>query len=150
MRVGELCTRTVVIARGDEKVVEAGQRMRTAHVGTLVVVEERDGTRHPLGIVTDRDLLFAVVGTSPGHAAELKLAEVMTWDLVTAREEEDVNVALDRMRAHGVRRIVVVDARGALAGILAYDDLVEWVAEQLGELSQLVTSEERRERGLHR
>ena len=72
MKVGELCVRTVIVADGDETVVDAAQRMRTAHVGTLVVVEDRDGGRRPLGIVTDRDLLFAITGTTPERAASVR------------------------------------------------------------------------------
>jgi CBS domain-containing protein len=146
MNVGELCTRTVVVARGDEHVLVAGARMRDEHVGCLVVVaDEEDGTR-PIGIVTDRDLLGALVGTEPRRLGELKVAEVMSWDLLTAREVDDVHAAVEQMRSRGVRRLPVVDGRGVLVGILAYDDLVEWMGEQLAELSKLVAMEQRRER----
>lgn len=148
MKVGELCTRTVVVARGDEHILEAGRRLRDQHVGCLVVVEDDDDGMHPIGIVTDRDLLNAMVGTEPRRLADLRLAEVMSWDLLTARENDDVNGALEHMRTRGVRRLPVIDDRGVLMGILAYDDLVEWVGEQLTELSKLVINEQKRERGV--
>lgn len=148
MTVGELCTRKVVIAGGDERLLEAGRRMRDRHVGCLVIVEEAEDGRHPIGIVTDRDVLSALVGVDPRRVAELRIADIMSWDLLTAREGDDVSGALERMRSRGVRRLVVIDDKGVLQGILAYDDLVEWVAEQLGELAKLVATEQRHERGL--
>lgn len=146
MNVGELCTRTVVVARRHERALDAGRRMRDMHVGCLVVVEDHDDGPHPVGIVTDRDLLTLLVGT-PARAEELALGDVIQRDLLVAREDLDVSEALERMRARGVRRLPVVDERGALLGILTYDDLVEWMGEQIADLAKLVANEQRRERG---
>jgi CBS domain-containing protein len=139
--------RTVVIARPDETVVDAARRMRELHVGTLVVVEETaEGFRRPVALVTDRDLLFALAAADPREMEQLRLERVMSLEPVTASEGEHVHEALDRMREHGVRRLPVVDRDGILVGILAHDDLVEWVGEQLGELARVVDIERRRER----
>jgi CBS domain-containing protein len=146
MDVGELCMRTVVIARPDEPIVKAAQRMREMHVGSLVVVDETGEVRRPIGMVTDRDLLFAFAGADPREVAQLRLERVMSPELVTAHEGEHVHQALDRMREHGVRRLPVVDDNGILVGILAHDDLVEWVGEQLDELARVVSTEQKRER----
>ena len=54
MAVGEICNRDVVIADKSLSVAAAAQLMRTHHVGDVVVVEEKDGRKHPAGIVTDR------------------------------------------------------------------------------------------------
>lgn len=148
MTVGELCTRAVVVAGGNEHLLDAGRRMRDHHVGCLVIVEEADDGRHPIGIATDRDILLALVGVDPRRVEDLRLADIMSWDLLTAREGDDVAASLERMRARGVRRLVVIDGGGVLQGVLAYDDIVEWMAEQLAELAKLVTVEQRRERGL--
>lgn len=144
MKVGELCTRTVVVARPHEPVIIGGRRMRDLHVGCLVVVDDRQDGLHPVGIVTDRDLLSALVGEH-ADGEQRALEDVMTRDLLVARETDDVNDALERMRARGVRRLPVVDRRGVLQGILAFDDLVEWMGEQLADLAKLVSNEQRRE-----
>jgi Mg/Co/Ni transporter MgtE len=49
------------------------------------------------------------------------------------------------MRALGLRRIPVVDATGGLAGVLAFDDLIEILAEEMGDLVTLISRERRRE-----
>lgn len=148
MKVGDLCTRTVIVAHGDEHVLEAGRRMRDRHVGCLVVVEDEDDGMHPIGIVTDRDLLNAIIGTHLGRVEDLRLAELMSWDVLVAHEKDDVSDALARMRARGVRRLPIVDDDGVLRGIISYDDMIEWMGDQLAELAALVASEQRRERGL--
>ena len=57
MSVGKVCVRTVVTTRPEESVAAAAKRMRQYNVGALVVV---DG-QHPVGIVTDRDLVLRVL-----------------------------------------------------------------------------------------
>lgn len=76
MNVGELCTREVIIAQRDTSVVEAAQRMRTYHVGNLVVVEDETNGRRPIGIVTDRDIVIAVVAAGVNPEA-LKVGDIM-------------------------------------------------------------------------
>ena len=48
MTVGEICTRNVVVAPKTEMIVDAAKRMRTSHVGDLVVIEHRNGGTFPL------------------------------------------------------------------------------------------------------
>jgi CBS domain-containing protein len=134
MNAGELCSRIVVFAERDMDLVEAARLMRDHHVGSLVVVDDTGAGRVPAGILTDRDIAIAVVakGVAP---TTLRVGEVMSGDPVTVREQDDVLDALRAMRAHGVRRVPVIDAKGLLAGILALDDVLEVVAEELGELA---------------
>ncbi|MCZ7681593.1 MAG: CBS domain-containing protein [Sandaracinaceae bacterium] len=146
--MADLSRRSVVVARGDEHILEAACRMRDEHVGCLVVVVDEDDGVHPIGVVTDRDLLLAIIGTGPAHVEGLRLAELMSWDVLVAHQSDDVDEALRRMRARGVRRLPVVDDAGVLRGIIAYDDVVDWLGKRLAELSKLVTREQRRERGL--
>jgi len=147
MTVGEFCNRQVVIARPEEGVTAAARRMRDFHVGTLVVVDEQDGRRRPVGVVTDRDLVMRVLAQEGRAAGATVVGEVMTSRLVTAEEAEDVVDALKKMRALGVRRLPVVNDSGGLEGILAFDDLVGLVAEQLSELRSLLEREQKRESG---
>jgi CBS domain-containing protein len=70
----------------------------------------------------------------------------MSPDLLTVGEEEEVMDVLQRMRGRGARRAPVVDHNGALAGILTVDDLIDLIAEQLGDLVKLLGNEQHRER----
>lgn len=61
MSVSEICNRRVVVMQRDETVSEAAKLMRQHHVGAVVVVEDRNGIRVPVGIVTDRDLIMEIM-----------------------------------------------------------------------------------------
>ena len=136
MRVGEYCTREVAFATTEMGVQEAAQVMRAEHVGDLVVVEESGGARRPVAIVTDRDLVLEVLATGLDPQA-VSVGDLPTRDLLVARDDDDLMYTLARMGAKGVRRVPVVDASGALAGILAADDVTEVVAELAGHLVRL-------------
>jgi CBS domain-containing protein len=146
MTVGEICNRDVVVAPKSEMVVDAAKRMRTSHVGDLVVVEIRNGRRVPVGIVTDRDIVIAAVAGDPDHINYLVVGEVMTPDLVTAREEDSIEAALGKMQEHGIRRLPIVDGAGTLVGILTLDDILRYLTAQQSELVALVAREQNRER----
>lgn len=146
MTVGDICNREVVVAPKGEMVVDAARRMRTSHVGDLVVVENRGGRHVPIGIVTDRDIVIAAVAGDPDHIDYLLLSDVMTPDLVTAKEEESIETALKKMQEHGIRRLPIVDAIGALVGILTLDDVLRYLTAQQSELVALVVREQKRER----
>jgi CBS domain-containing protein len=90
MTIGDICNRNVVVAPKGEMVTDAAMRMRTSHVGALVVVENRNGRHVPIGIVTDRDIVVAAVAGDPDHINYLMLSEVMTSDLVTASEQDSI------------------------------------------------------------
>jgi CBS domain-containing protein len=144
MAVGEICNREVVITEKSVSVADAAQLMRTHHVGDLVVVEEKSGRRHPVGIVTDRDIVVEVVaaGVSPDT---LTVGDIMGTEVATVRESEGLFAALRYMRDKGVRRMPVVDREGGLVGILTLDDLLGLLAEEMTELAKLVSHERQRE-----
>jgi CBS domain-containing protein len=146
MTAGDICSRNVVVAPKTEMIVDAAKRMRTSHVGDLVIVENRKGRHIPIGIVTDRDIVVSVVAGDPEHINYLLVSDVMTSDLITAREEETIEAALKKMHQHGVRRLPIVDAIGALVGILTLDDVLQYLTGQQSELVALVAHEQQHER----
>ena len=64
MPIGEFCNREVVFATRGTSIPEAAQLMRQYHVGDLVVVDEVNGKRVPVGIVTDRDIVIEIIAQS--------------------------------------------------------------------------------------
>lgn len=144
MAVGEICNREVVIAEKTLSVVVAAQLMRKHHVGDLVVVEDKAGRKHPVGIVTDRDIVVEVVAAGVNPQA-LKVGDIMGPEVATVRESDGLFEALRYMRDKGVRRMPVVDGAGGLVGILTLDDLLSLLAEEMTELAKLVSHERQRE-----
>jgi CBS domain-containing protein len=143
--VAEICNREVVIVERDASILHAARLMRDYHVGDLVVTEERGGQRVPVGIVTDRDVVIEVIAEEVA-LDEVTIEDIMSVEVVTARETDDLLDTLKRMRTHGVRRVPVVDAQQALVGILTVDDVIELLAEELNDLTRLIGHEQARER----
>jgi CBS domain-containing protein len=148
MTVGESCNREVVITKPDALLVDAARLMKLHHVGDVVVVEEQDGRRLPVGILTDRDVALAVVDRLV-RLPYLRVAEVMSRDLVTSVEDESLSDAVKKMQSHGVRRLPVVNAAGGLEGIMTFDDVIELLSEEVTDLAKLVVREQKRERVPH-
>ena len=73
--IGEICNKDVKFVAPETTVLRAAQLMRELHVGDLVIVDEDDGIRLPVGIVTDRDIVVAAV------ASELDLRTLAVGDL---------------------------------------------------------------------
>ena len=145
MTAGELCNRTVYIIRSNETVVEAARLMKKYHVGCLVVVQERGEDRIPIALVTDRDLVVKGMAEASSDLQTMQVGQVMSEGLVTVRDTERMYDVRKKMRARGVRRIPVVDAENRLQGIIAFDDMVQWMAQELTDLAQLVSREQQRE-----
>lgn len=146
MTVGEICKRNVVYVQREVTVQAACRLMRHYHVGSLVVVDERNGsTRTPVGIVTDRDVVIEVDAMEL-DARTITVGDIMSGNLATATENQDVLETITLMRQRGVRRMPVVDDDNRLVGIVTVDDLLGVLASKLDHISRLVTFEQRRER----
>ncbi len=118
--------------------------MREYHVGDLIVVESIDAPL-PVGVVTDRDLVVEVLAETVDPTA-VTAGDIMSSDLVVARESESLWDTLKRMRARGVRRVPVVDDRnGRLVGILSADDVMDLLAEEFSALARIPFRERERE-----
>lgn len=149
MAIGEICNREVVIVQRETTALEASRLMRQHHVGDLVVVDEVDGKRLPVGIVTDRDIVLEIVAMEL-DAAVLTVGDFMEPKLTTIGENEGVYEAIRFMRAKAVRRLPVVNRDGSLAGIVTLDDLLELLAEEMSELTKLVSRERKHEQQARR
>jgi signal-transduction protein with cAMP-binding, CBS, and nucleotidyltransferase domain len=137
MTVGRVCCRVVDTATAEESVQVAARRMHDRKVGTLVVVDEN---RHPIGIVTDRDLATRVVAHGR-DAATTSISQVMTRTPRSVGEGAPIEAALTAMRVSACRRITVVDHDGALVGLISLDDILSLLAEEFREISSVIQEE---------
>ena len=144
MSVGEFCNREVVIADKTASLIEIAKLMRRHHVGCVVITESQAGNNLPVGIVTDRDIVLEIVAPKLDLEA-VNVGDVMSSDLLLAREVDGLWETLKRMRSRGVRRIPVVNDEKVLVGILTVDDILEVLANEFSELVTLMNKERRKE-----
>ena len=144
MPISDICTRQVIAVRRDTPVQEAAQLMRQHHVGDVVVVDVSNGRSMPVGIVTDRDIVVEIVAMNL-NPADFNIGDILTGELMTIPENSEVFETIERMRGKGVRRTPVVDAQGALTGIVSIDDLLRLLAEEMAGLAEVVLRGRRHE-----
>ena len=144
MKAGELCNREVVTATRETTIPEAARLMRDHHVGSLVIVESRESHMEPVGIITDRDLVIEVIAENV-DLDTVTVGDVMSYALLKISEQESVFDTAQRMRARGVRRVPVISETGELIGILALDDMLELLSEELSLLAKLTSRESEQE-----
>lgn len=142
MNVGRICQRNVITARDFDDLTSAARLMREKHVGYLVVVEPafEEGTFKPMGVLTDRDIVVAVVARE-ADARALRVGDVMTRQPVVAEEEDAIGTALQQMRRIGVRRLPVVGDHGQLVGVLSLDDVIDALVAELQNVAGSIRSE---------
>lgn len=145
LTTGEICSRSVTIAFGETPLDGAARLMRDNHVGCLVVVDEVAGKRIVVGVLTDRDIVTAVVAREL-DATQLTVGDVMSRELISVLEDDSIKDMLVVMRHKGIRRLPVVKANGVLVGLVTLDDVLGLMSEQLREMASVIETEHLRER----
>ena len=127
MNVSEVMTAQVVTATPRSTIREVARTMAQIESGAVPVVD--DGK--VVGLVTDRDIVIRVV--AEGASLDTPVAEVMTEGVETCREDDNVADAAGKMGSKQIRRLVVLDETGKLAGILSLGDIaVDYGAKAVG------------------
>lgn len=135
MNVSEVMTAQVATATPRTTVAEIARTMAEVESGAVPVTD--DGK--VVGLITDRDIVLRVV--AEGMGLDTPVAEVMTEGVETCLEDDNVADATAKMGAKQIRRLVVLNADGKLAGILSLGDVAvdygaKAVGKTLGEISE--------------
>jgi CBS-domain-containing membrane protein len=144
MRVRDVMTPNVIAVSSNQSVLNAAQLMLENRISGLPVV---DATGKLVGIVTESDFLRRdEIGThrrrprwlefliGPGrlateyvHASGSKVEEVMTPDPYTVTEDDSLEVVVEKMERHHVKRFPVL-RDGRMVGIVSRADLLRALA----------------------
>jgi len=133
--VSEHYARQVATISADSTVREAADAMKVRAVGSLVVMRDES----PAGIVTDRDLLERVIAEGR-DAGKTAVADVMSAPLESAAPGDSLERVIEVMSKHGIRRVPLV-GDGKLCGIVALDDVVARLTEELHDLAEATRQE---------
>jgi CBS domain-containing protein len=117
MRVAEIMTRDVRVARPDQSIQEAARMMADVDAGIMPVGE---GDRL-VGMITDRDI--AVRAVAEGKGPQTQVREVMSPEVKYCFEDEDTDAVARNMAEIQVRRLPVVNRDKRLVGIISLGDL---------------------------
>ena len=156
MSLHRICKVDVVTATPETLVFEVAQEMRTRHVGSVIVVEERQsvhsintpyvggGTafdeQYAVGLVTDRDMVTKVVaaGLNP---KSVTVKEIMMTTPSLINIHDDLLKVIEIMRVHGLRRLPVIDDHGRLLGVVTMEDVLGLLGQEITNLAEAVRLE---------
>jgi len=136
MEVGTACQRLVFTIRPFDSVIRAAQLMREKQVGYLVVVEF-DPLARPVGVLAARDIVVGVLAREV-DPREVRVAHIMSANLVTAQESDVVEEAVQKMREFGLRRLPVVNDRRELVGVLEMDAALKLITDEAQEVFTVI------------
>ena len=101
--------------------VEVARLIAARRIGAVLV---RDPQGRVLGIISERDIVRAVA-ERPNATHGVFVREIMTREVVMVGPDTPVDTALEIMDEGYFRHLPVVDAVGALLGIVSVRDLVK-------------------------
>lgn len=128
MQVSEVMTAQVTTATPRTTIKDVARTMAEVESGAVPIVD--DGK--VVGLVTDRDIVLRVV--AEGKGLETPVSQVMTEGVETCREDDNVADATGKMSSKQIRRLVVLNENGKLAGILSLGDVaIDYGAKAVGK-----------------
>jgi len=122
MKIQDAMSRNPATVTPDAPASEAARIMKDEDVGVVPVIESNE-SRTLVGVVTDRDLAVRLV--AEGRDGQSLVRDVMSGgQMHTCGPDDDLDDVMDTMAREQVRRIPIVDERGALVGIVSQADIV--------------------------
>jgi CBS domain-containing protein len=142
MSLAQLTLAPVRTIQPSATVAEAARLMCEQSVGALVITDATGVT--PLGIITDRDLVWMIAEGL--DAREATVDQFVRSSLQTAHVSDRLSDVTKKMREGGVRRLPIVDQEGHLLGIVSLDDILMLLGRELADVAAAITSEFEHER----
>ena len=127
MKAKDIMTDAPACCTPDAKLQHVAQLMRENNCGEIPVVDGKK-TMKPIGVITDRDIVCRTLakGKSP---LEVSAKDCMTEPAITVGSETSLEECCQLMEQNQIRRIPVVDERGACCGIVAQADMARCAPE---------------------
>ena len=116
-QIRDVMTSDIKTVAPDATAREAASFMLSADTGSIPVCENE----RVIGMITDRDI--AVRGVAEGRGPDCTVRELMSEDVVCARDTDDILAVAQRMSDSQVRRLPVIDANERLVGVVSLGDL---------------------------
>ena len=120
MRCREIMKSDVESVSSTDSAQTAARLMRDENVGFLPVCDQ---SKRVIGTITDRDLTIRVLAEA--SPSTTRVEDVMTREVVCCRPDDDLEDAEKLMGKNQKSRIVVIDAGGALVGVISLSDIAQ-------------------------
>lgn len=128
----EMMTKNPDCCLPDESLAEVIEVMQQDDCGIVPIIKDADSLQL-VGVVTDRDIAL-YLGKHDRKPSDVRAAEVMTTELVTAEPDDTLDMLMDCMAREQVRRIMIVEEGDRLVGVVSQADLALHTREERDEI----------------
>ncbi len=124
--VKDIMTKNIVSIQQNKTALEAARLMTDSSISSLIVYDDDE---NPVGILTERDFLNRICSKDL-QASKVKIADIMSWFRIFAEPNTPLDVAVQRMINHKIRRLPVMES-GKIVGIITVTDLAKALRKTL-------------------
>lgn len=123
--VRDIMTKEVITIDINRGAAEAARLMADKHISSVVVLEKEI----PIGIITERDFVKKICAKEL-EISNIKAGEIMSRIRTYADPETPIDVAIQRMLNHNIRRLPIM-SEGKTVGIITVTDLAKYLRTDL-------------------
>lgn len=120
IRVADIMSTPPITAKDNTPVEEIAKLMNENNIGSVMIT---DSECHLIGIITERDLIFAIANGKIGK--NLPAYMIMTENPITIEPEAPIDEALQKMRENNIRHLPVVDPEKKPVGMVSLRDVID-------------------------
>jgi len=121
--ISRIVIEDVFTVKGDAGVADAAALMVNRRISCLPVSMGQGA----FGMVTEKDIIAKVVALGK-DLKKVKIKDIMSTPLILVPVDATIKDAAEKMLRHHVRRLVITDEAGKLAGLVTMTDIVRWIA----------------------
>ncbi|MGZ3742915.1 MAG: CBS domain-containing protein [Pseudobdellovibrionaceae bacterium] len=134
----------VVSIEPNASIEEAAQLMKDHQIGDVLVMDKSKGEGQIQGIVTDRDIALSLVGEE--EIEDMRVADIMSENVVCASENDDYFKLVNLMSESGVTRLPLKSSDGKIVGVVSARNLLEILTKSLFELTNISEKQQANEK----
>jgi len=122
-KVSKIMQRNLLVMQDKETLGKAVQLMKNQRISCLIIHKHQK----PLGIITERDITRFLHQKLDFKKTLIK--DVMTAPVVSTDDDTPIHEAVRLMKLSQIRRILIVDKKGHVSGLVTQSDIIKGVLE---------------------
>ena len=119
MKVKECMCKEVECLNSNSTIKDCAKLMSEKNIGCVPVCDEN---KNIVGLVTDRDVILRSIACDK-DVNSTPLSEIMTTNICSCKEEDEISNAEKIMCENQIRRLPVTDEDGRIVGIISLANL---------------------------
>lgn len=132
MKARDIMTENPVCCVPDTNLQDVARMMVDNDCGEIPIIEGW-GSKKPIGVVTDRDIVCRTVAEGK-NPLQLTASDVMSNPVVTVTPDTSLKECCHILEENQIRRVPVVDENGGCCGIVSQADIAQKAPKQVAEV----------------